>query len=70
MADSDLSSITGGNSQKLYFTKISCFFQNSCSEFLEQITGGSFSAKAVNSFKNRLDKHNSRRQLRGTRGIA
>ena len=67
-ADSDLSSITGGNPQKWYkpklkqrdFSKDHCF-QYSCSVFLEQITGGSYSAKTVNSFKNRLDKHNSGR---------
>ena len=68
MADSDLSSITRGNSQKLYKPRLnkgilqrSIFFSirvvNSWNKLPEEV----ISAKTVNSFKNRLDKHNSRR---------
>ena len=68
MADSDLSSITRGNSQKLYkprlnkgilqrFNFFSIRVVNSWNKLPEDV----ISAKTVNSFKNRLDKHNSRR---------
>ena len=65
-ADSDLSSITRGNSQKLYKPRLnkgilqrSNFFSirvvNSWNKLPEEV----ISAETVNSFKNRLDKHNS-----------
>ena len=66
MPDSSLSSITRVNSQNLYKPRLnkgillrSNFFSirvvNSCNKLPEEV----ISAKTVNTFKNRLDKHNS-----------
>ena len=68
MADSDLSSITSGNSQKLYKPRLnkgilqrSNLFSIRVVNSWNKLPGEVISAKTVNSFKNRLSKHNSRR---------
>ena len=69
MADNDSSSITRGNSRKLYRPRLnkgiykdhfySIRIVNSCNKLPEEV----ISAKTVNCFKNRLDKHSSSRHV-------